>query len=323
MNLPQKHMLNLTTRAALAIFALVVLSACSLVPGTPATGTPAEPAPAPSSTQPPATPTPTQAPAVYIPAEEDLLDRMYIIDGQAVTLAGGVSEVEAAPGSAAKITTRYFGSPAFGDLNGDGLDDATLILTQTSGGSGTFHFAAAAINTGSGLAGTNAVLLGDRIAPQSTAIEDGLAVVNYAGRNPGEDYSVQPSLALTKCLALKDGTLVETILPSQFTGRPWRWVQTLLSDGTRIEPRKPEAFTITFSEDGRVSGTTDCNGFAGAYTLQENQISFGPLASTKMYCEGSQETDFTSRLAEVQSLLFQDGRLVFELKLDSGQIILE
>ncbi len=44
----------------------------------------------------------------------------YLVDGDAITLANGVSEVEAVPGSSMKKVTRYFGNAVEIDLNGDG-----------------------------------------------------------------------------------------------------------------------------------------------------------------------------------------------------------
>ena len=135
-------------------------------------------------------------------------DATYIVEGKSVTLSNGVSEVEAAPGSASKVTTRYFGNDATGDLNGDGQADTGFVLTQSSGGSGTFFYAAAALKTKDGYTGTNAVLLGDRIAPQSTQISGGQLIVNYADRKPGEPFSTPPSVGVTKTFKVVDGKLV-------------------------------------------------------------------------------------------------------------------
>ncbi|MDA0302560.1 MAG: hypothetical protein O2822_08540, partial [Chloroflexi bacterium] len=114
-------------------------------------------------------------------------------------------EVAAAPGS----TTRVFGNQATGDLDGDGQADVAFVLTQSPGGSGTFFYAAAALRTATGSRGTNAVLLGDRIAPQTTRIVDGLIEVNYAERKAGEPMTAQPSVGVTKRLRVVDGKLVE------------------------------------------------------------------------------------------------------------------
>lgn len=137
----------------------------------------------------------------------------YTIDGQAVTLVNGKAEAPAAPGSAEQVTTAIFGQPVQGDLNGDGTADSALMLVQDSGGSGTFYYAAAAINATSGAQGTNAVLLGDRIAPQNLQIQNAEVLVNYADRKPGEPMSATPSVGITKYLKYNGSILVE--VPSQ------------------------------------------------------------------------------------------------------------
>jgi hypothetical protein len=139
----------------------------------------------------------------------DPLDATYIIDGQSVVLVGGKAQEPAAPGSATQVVTSIFGEPASGDLNGDGNADAAVIIVQDPGGSGTFYYAAAAINAPSGAEGTNAILLGDRIAPQNISIKNGRIVVNYADRNPGEPMTTAPSLGITKYLIYQSSTLVE------------------------------------------------------------------------------------------------------------------
>lgn len=121
----------------------------------------------------------------------------YIVDGEVVTLTGGVTEREVAPGSASMETFRIFGEPAYGDIDGDGDDDAVLLLTRDGGGSGTFFYATVAVNTGGLYTGTDSILLGDRIAPQNFAVRNGIGEVNYADRLPSESFSVQPSMGKT------------------------------------------------------------------------------------------------------------------------------
>ncbi len=51
-------------------------------------------------------------------------------------------------------------------------------------------------------------------------------------------------------------------------------------------------------------------------------IEFSKMISTLMYCDDSQEQDFTKSLSEVQSFMFTSkGELVFMLKVDSGSMI--
>lgn len=133
----------------------------------------------------------------------------YVVEGKKVQLVNGIAEAEAAPGSASKLTTKYFGNEADGDLNGDGKDDKAFILTQSGGGSGNFYYAAAAIRTADGWSGTNAILLGDRVAPQPTQITNGAAIFNYADRKPGDPMTTPPSVGISKYLHMSGAVLVE------------------------------------------------------------------------------------------------------------------
>jgi hypothetical protein len=136
-------------------------------------------------------------------------DATYIVGGQPVTLVNGLAEKEIEPGSASRQITRYFGNEAIGDLNGDGKADVAFLLTQDNGGSGTFFYVAVALRADNGYQGTNAIFLGDRIAPQTTQIENGELIVNYADRNPGEPFSVRPSLGVSKYLKISNDQLAE------------------------------------------------------------------------------------------------------------------
>jgi len=136
------------------------------------------------------------------------LNATYLVENQPVTLILGKAEKEIVPGSTSKITTMVFGSPTMGDLNDDGADDAALILTQNSGGSGTFYYVAASVlnNKDGKTTGTNGILLGDRISIQSVLIDGGTITVNYSDRKKNGSMSVQPSVAITKYFGVrKDG----------------------------------------------------------------------------------------------------------------------
>lgn len=43
--------------------------------------------------------------------------------------------------------------------------------------------------------------------------------------------------------------------------------------------------SITFNEDGTLSGTSGCNGFGGEYTVDGDEITFSGLVSTLMACD--------------------------------------
>jgi hypothetical protein len=135
----------------------------------------------------------------------------YQIEGQQVTLKNGVVETEIVPGSASKSVTTYFGNEVFADFNEDGLQDVAFLLTQNNGGSGTFYYVVAAIKTADGHLGTNAILLGDRIAPQTTEFSNGEIIVNYADRKAGEAMTIQPSLGISRYFKVGEDELVEVL----------------------------------------------------------------------------------------------------------------
>lgn len=265
-------------------------------------------------------------------AKVDYQNTAYSIDGQSVLLVNGRAETPAAPGSASKVVTQYFGNQATGDLNGDGVADIAFLLTQNSGGSGTFYYVVAALKAADGYQGTNAVLLGDRIAPQTTEIRDGKLIVNYADRKAGEPMTAQPSEGKSLFLKLDTATMQFGEVAQNFEGesdpsrmtldmQTWTWIRTQYNNDTTVTPKKEKAFTLTFKKDGRFSATTDCNGVSGAYEVTGNKIAFSKMLSTMMYCDGSQEGDFTKELQEAQSYFFTSkGELVFDLKLDSGSM---
>ena len=138
----------------------------------------------------------------------DYKNATYIINDAQVTLINGQAEDAVVPQSGSKTITKYFGNEAVGDLNGDGQADVAFILTQDSGGSGTFYYVVAALKTAGGYQGTNAVILGDRISPQTTEIKDGQIIVNYADRKPDEPFSAIPSVGISKYLKVENNKLI-------------------------------------------------------------------------------------------------------------------
>jgi len=275
-----------------------------------------------------------RAPAPAAPA--DFKNITYTIDGQQVTLVNGRAEVPAAPGSASTVVTQYFGNQATGDLNGDGVPDVAFLLTQDPGGSGTFYYVVAAIKTATGYRGTDAVLLGDRIAPQTTEVTNGKLIVNYADRAAGEPMTTAPSMGKSLYLKLDPATMQFGVIDQNFSGeadpskmtlamQTWKWITTEYSDGTIITPKKANVFTLTLTKDplsktgNSFSASTDCNSVSGIYSLSGTKITFTKMVSTMMACLGSQESDFTKSLSAAESYHFTSkGELIFDLKMDSG-----
>jgi hypothetical protein len=127
-------------------------------------------------------------------SKNDPLNATYTVEDKKFTLVNGKAEKEIQPGSASKEIVAIFGEPVYGDLNNDGVNDAAMFLTEQSGGSGMFYYIVEAINMVGVYKGTNAIFLGDRIAPQNINIQDGRAVANFAERMVNESFVVPPSV---------------------------------------------------------------------------------------------------------------------------------
>ena len=252
-------------------------------------------------------------------AAADYKEAEFIIQGKRVKLGG---------------TAKYFGNDLTTDLNEDGRDDAVFLITDEPGGSGTFYYAVAALATDRGYVGSEALYIGDRIAPQSVEKGEGkLIVVNYADRTFREPFTVPPSVGKSLKLmfdpvAMQFGEVVQDFEgeadPSRMSlgMKTWTWISALYNDETELKPKGSKPFTLKFGTDGKFSATTDCNSMGGSYAADATTISFSNIYSTKMFCEGSQEREFASLLETASGYHFTSkGELILDLKFDSGSAV--
>lgn len=148
-------------------------------------------------------------------AVKDPLNATYIIEGREYTLKDGKLEKEIIPGSASKIKIDIFDYSAKGDINNDGTEDTAVLLSYDPGGSGTFFYIASAIKNGKKYKGTNAILIGDRITPQTVKVEDGKIIVNYKERSINDSMASQPSVNITREFSINGYQLKEVTSESQ------------------------------------------------------------------------------------------------------------
>lgn len=92
------------------------------------------------------------------------------------------------------------------------------------------------------------------------------------------------------------------------SGTTWRFYdigRDTLADASKTELR--------IDPDGKVSGSTGCNRFTGTATIAGTNLTFSPLATTRMACEPGlmrQESGILAALQSVKSFAFvKDGRL--------------
>jgi hypothetical protein len=195
--------------------ASVSLTACTqpasptAVPPTVAPASPTKPA----ATVPPATVAPTTPPKAAAALTLDALQNAEYASeftaSKKAKLVAGKYEESAAPGSASKITvTLITTTVAFGDLNGDGTDDAAVILATNSGGSGTFIVLNAVLNDKGAAKFAASISLGDRVQPKSITISGGVITVDELRQGP-KDPLCCPTEQATLKFKLADGKLTE------------------------------------------------------------------------------------------------------------------
>ena len=142
----------------------------------------------------------------------DPLNTVYSIEGGKIRMKDGLREILAVPGSAAKVRTSVKGDPVFGDIDGDGEDDAAVILVHDPGGSGTFYYIGIVLNASQGNKENQTVLIGDRIALELVTIFDGAVIVRYLRRRSDEPMSAEPTMEKTVTIRLNHGRLEVAVL---------------------------------------------------------------------------------------------------------------
>ena len=266
----------------------------------------------------------------------DPLNTTYMIGNRPVSLVDGRSEEPVAPSSSGKVITQIRNTPLFADLNKDDIDDAVLILTQSTGGSGTFYYVAAAIATPIGYKGTAGHFLGDRIKLQGIEVLGSTARLHFLTHGSEESFADDPTLPqrMDIVYVAADQRLAEVAIDFEGEADPdrmtlqmhrWTWIKTVFNNDTVKEPVQAGSFILSFGENGRVSGTTDCNSFHGTVTVEKHKIHFGEnMAITRRFCAGSQDMEFIEMLQNTNSFFFTSrGQLVMELKYDSGSMIFQ
>jgi heat shock protein HslJ len=105
------------------------------------------------------------------------------------------------------------------------------------------------------------------------------------------------------------------------TNTVWTWQGVQFANGTRIAPESPERYTLSFAPGGKVDVRADCNRGSGSYLLNGGQLTFGPIALTKMLCPpGSRDGEFLKSLGSVSGQAMSGRDLVLTLQDNSGSM---
>jgi heat shock protein HslJ len=152
----------------------------------------------------------------------------------------------------------------------------------------------------------------------SLTFEDGIVVFQGELQNIQENNIFENNIDF----GLDDIEGVTGQYLEDITSGIWQWEQTQMNNDDVFTPNIPGVFTLNFTEEGLISGTTDCNSFAGSFALDDTRIQINELAVTRMFCENSQESQFIDMIQNAQYVFFTEGgELVLLLPYDSGSVI--
>lgn len=127
--------------------------------------------------------------------------------GKRARLTDGRYEEAIQPGAATRLVIALHPVYAQGELNGDGADDAAVVLVASGGGSGAFYSVVAVLNEGGAPRPVAADALGDRVKVDSIAIRSGAIVIQMVTHGP-QDPLCCPTQQATRTFRLQGERLV-------------------------------------------------------------------------------------------------------------------
>ena len=210
-----------------------------------------------------------------------------------------------------------------GDLDGDGADEAAVVLAASSGGSGTFDYLAVVGRAGDGrVDNLVTVALGDRVQIRDARIEGGQLLVDLVTAGP-DDAACCPGELVRWGWTLADGRLdqvvsettgrlsLEALAGSEWVLRRWSWDEPA--------PAEPEV-TMSLVE-GRLAGSSGCNRYSAPVSNGDvpGDLSIGVTMGTRMACPepaSSVEERFLTQLGGVTRYGFVLGHLALTYRLD-------
>jgi heat shock protein HslJ len=201
------------------------------------------------------------------------------------------------------------------DLDGDGVSEAIVLLSESSGGSGTRTFVSAVTHTAGKTHNLDTLLVGDRVQIRSLRATGGGLMIDYVAAGP-DDPACCPTVKTRSHYRLAAGRLIEgtTETFGTLTADDLRGVTWLLTHLDRAQPVPPGLAMNAVFEEGRLTGTGGCNRFFTEIRLSRaRDLAFGPIGATRMACPepaASAESAYLERLGQVDGFGFLLGQLV-------------
>jgi heat shock protein HslJ len=210
-----------------------------------------------------------------------------------------------------------------GDLEGDGQNDAVVLLAESAGGSGENIYLAVVARRDGQLRNIGTARIGDRVQIREVRIEERDIVIDLV-QVGAQDAACCAGELVTRRWRLESAGLVETQAPSKpgrltletMAGTEWVLRAWNVNDPA---PAKPEV-TLAL-KDGKFAGGAGCNRYFAAAKPGEmpGDVTVGPAGTTRMMCPPDVmvvEHRFLRQLAGVKKFGFMVGQLALSCEAD-------
>jgi heat shock protein HslJ len=256
--------------------------------------------------------------------------------------SGTYTGIEGLPASVTLVNGRWEGEPyvegavarpalqfvrdfrLVGDLDQDGDEDAAVLVSLTSGGSGEMVYLAVVLREDTTMRHAASALLGDRVQVRAASIDGNRIAVSLvqAGKS---DAMCCPGELVDRAWTYANGGLEEVPTTtsrgrlSLATLEGTEWVLRWWSSYEKVAEYEPEV-TAKF-EGERISGNTGCNPYFARVTLgkQPGDVSITPLGGTSLTCQEpafSTDAHFTRQIVGLRKFGFLATQLALSYEED-------
>ncbi|MDX1824261.1 MAG: META domain-containing protein [Thiohalomonadales bacterium] len=208
------------------------------------------------------------------------------------------------------------------DLDNDGMQEAAVFLTESSGGSGSYTYLAIVDNVERKLQNVATQKLGDRIQVRNLQFEQGMLTLDMITAGPKE-AACCATLKLHNTYRYHQGKL--ELAASEERGHvslvdlQGRWTLARLD---RNEPLPAGVEVNIEFRDAQFSGLAGCNRYFGAIKGKVPlDIVIGPIGATRMMCPPlimQVEDRYLPALEHVKQFRFMFGQLALSYQDDKG-----
>ena len=211
------------------------------------------------------------------------------------------------------------------DLDGDGREEAVVLLAESGGGSGVLVDLAVTARDGDAVRNVATVLLGDRVQVRDVRLVGATLVADLVQAGPG-DAACCPGEMVTRLFSLKQDHLDEipsSAAPGRLSLQELSGVEWVLRRWSAGEPAPAQPEVTLSYRDGGISGRAGCNSYsASAKGQAPGEIAIGPAGATRMACPPevmAVETRFFGILPRIDRYAFLAGQLTLSYEQDGAR----